>query len=128
MRRIAVLSADDAVPFMIVSVCKRDAGFDVGVSDHFLGLRKQDVAGGCVDVVDVGEDELQGTTLRTEHQIDVLDVPLKCVVDLLFCQQHQADHPHAKGQQGQTQGSLQGFGTKVPPCLVCRSELHGAGR
>ena len=69
--------------------------------DHFLGRFQRDVPGRCVDVVDVGEDELQGASLGPQHQVNVFDVALECVVDLLFRQEHQADHPHTKGKQSQ---------------------------
>ena len=121
---VAVLGSHDAVAFVVVAVRQRNARGDIRVLDHLLGLALQDVARRCVDVVHVGQDELQRTSLRPEHQINVLDVPLKGVVHLLLREEHEAHHAHSKRQQRQTQGRLQGLSPQVSPRLVEESELH----
>ena len=121
---VAVFGSHDAVAFVVVAVRQRNARGDVRVLDHLLGLALQDVARRCVDVVHVGQDELQRTSLRPEHQINVLDVPFKGVVYLLLRQEHEAHHAHPKRQQRQAQGRLQGLGPEVSPRLVEESELH----
>ena len=77
-------------------------------------------------MVDVGQNQLQGASFGPQHQIDVLDVPLKSIVDLFFCQKHQADHSHAKCQERQAQGSLQWLGLEILPSLIEEPELHKA--
>ena len=110
---VAVFRADNPVPFVVVAVGEGDARVDVGVLEHLLGFALVDVARGRIDVVHVGQNELQRTSLGPEHKVNVFDVALKGVVDLLFRQKHQAHHPHAKSEQVQAQGRLQGLGPEI---------------
>ena len=126
MRDVAVLRPHNPVAFVVVAVGQRNPGGDVRVLQDFFRFALKDVSGGGVDVVDIGQNELQRTAFRTEHQVDVLDVALKCVVHLFLRQKHQADHADSKRQQRQAQRRLQRLGPEVARGLVEQTQFHGA--
>ena len=104
---IACLCADDAEEFVVVTVGQRNGRFDVRVAHHLARIGEGNVAGGHVDVIDVGEDGLQRASLGGEHQVDVLDVAVEVFGQAALHEQHQADDADSEGEEQHAQAAFE---------------------
>ena len=118
-------ASNNAESAVIVTVCERNALSDVRMADHFLRVRQTDVAGGGIDVVDVGQDQLQRTAFGAKHQVNVLNVALERVTQLLFGQHQKAHHAHTESQKNQAQSGLELLRSQILPGDV--EPIHDVG-
>ena len=97
VRGVCVCAAHDAVTAVVVPVGQGNAFGDVRMADNLFRIGEPNVAGRGVDVVDIGQDQLQRTAFGAEHQIDVFNVAVERIAQLLFGQHEQADQTYPKG-------------------------------
>ena len=69
-------------------------------------------------MVDIGQNQLKGTAFRSEHEVDVLYVPIERIAQLFFAEHQQTNHSHSKREQNQAKGGLKFFQSQVSPCHV----------
>ena len=113
MLGIGVLGADDAKARQTVAQRQRNGFRDKRVLRPALGLGKRDVPRRKIDVIDAGQDELQGAALAADHQVDAAGVPGEAVLELRTEEQQQHDHGDTERQQRQIERGVERPGANV---------------
>ena len=70
MCRVVVAGSDDTIPLVVISQGYGDGLGYQRVAGQIHGLSQGDVAGGDIHLVEIGQDDLQGTPLGSDNQID----------------------------------------------------------
>ena len=99
------VGAHDAVTLVAVAHRQRHRLRDqrVTLSEEGSGRLEGYVAGGHVDVVHAGQDQLQGTALRADHHVDAGEIAVEPVGEHAVEQQDGGDEAGAQRQQGEVQ-------------------------
>ena len=113
MLGIRMLGADDAKARQTVAQRQRNGFRDKRVLRPALGVGKRDVPRRKIDVIDAGQDELQGAALAADHQVDATGVPGQAVLELRTEEQQQHDHGNAERQQRQIERGVERPGANV---------------
>ena len=121
---VGIRAAHDAVAAVVVPISQRNPLRDVRMADDLFRIGEPNVPGRRVDVVDIGQNQLQWTAFGAEHQIDVFNVAVKRITQLLFGQHEQTDHAYPKGEKHQAQGRLQFLEPDVAPRDVQPVKFH----
>ena len=113
VRGMGVLGADDAKAGEAVAERQRNRFRDKRVLRPAFGLGERNVPRRKIDVIDAGQDELQGAALAADHQVDAAGVPGEAVLELRTEEQQQDDHGNTERQQRQIERGVERPGANV---------------
>jgi hypothetical protein len=113
VRGIGVLGADDAKASQTVAQRQRNGFRDKRMLRPAFGLGKRNVPRWKINMIDAGQDELQGAALAADHQVDATGIPSEAILELRTEEQQQHDHGNTERQQRQIERGVERPGANV---------------
>src|SRR5688572_2895848 len=117
MLRVLPWRADDAIALPAVAERQGNRFLDEAVLLEGARCSERDVAGGRVDMVDPGEDQLHRAAFRADDQIDAARIAMHALLELAHHQDQEHDGADAKREQNEAERGVQ-----RPRAQVARGE------